>query len=240
MKSQITDYAKVTLRNPILLIIIFTIIGVSFLYLYRNNENVIDYFLTIVGIGISTAVVQCALIQNRIQKDNIKIQLFDKRYTIFQTVLDSITIIKRDNWDRYILFIDNDISKQMIQIEENLYKSVHLAICVFDKDLHTKLALVNNAFCKVTNSYKEMLITNAKNISQEDIQTLKVMITSNLLSQPGVNSSEFYEILKKEFPKIYISIMNFSKECNAYISFIDKCKIISDFDKYIIVDKLEK
>lgn len=65
-----------------------------------DDENSMECFLTCLELGISAAMVQCTLIQNRIQKDNIKIQLFDKRYSVFQSVLDTITLIKRDNWDR--------------------------------------------------------------------------------------------------------------------------------------------
>lgn len=67
------------------------------------GDKAMNVFLTFIGLGISAAVVQCAIIQNAIQKDNIKIQLFDKRYKVYQSVLNTITLIKRDNWDRYIL-----------------------------------------------------------------------------------------------------------------------------------------
>ena len=70
--------------------------GVILLVVLNGNEKSMDYFLSCVGLGISAAVVQCTLIQNRIQKDNIKIQLFDKRYSVFQSVLDTITLIKRE------------------------------------------------------------------------------------------------------------------------------------------------
>lgn len=115
--KKIWNYINSTPLNPIILILFFTIVGGVLMIILEDNENSMDYFLSCVGLGISAAVVQCTLIQNRIQKDNIRIQLFDKRYGVFQSVLDTITIIKRDNWDRYILFNENDINKQMILIE---------------------------------------------------------------------------------------------------------------------------
>lgn len=121
--KQFWNYINRTPFNPIILILLFTVVGGFLMISLEGNENSMEYFLTCVGLGISAAVVQCTLIQNRIQRDNIKIQLFDKRYSVFQSVLDTITLIKRDNWDRYILFNENDINKQMILIEEDLYKS---------------------------------------------------------------------------------------------------------------------
>ena len=142
--KKIWNYINNTPLNPILLILFFTIIGGFILVSLENNENSMEYFLSCVGLGISAAIVQCTLIQNRIQKDNIKIQLFDKRYNVFQSVLDTITIINRDNWDRCILFNKIDINEQMLLVEENLYKSVQLSVCLFDNDLNSKYRFCYN------------------------------------------------------------------------------------------------
>ena len=227
--------------NPILIILFFTIMGVILLVALNGNEKSMDYFLSCVGLGISAAVVQCTLIQNRIQKDNIRIQLFDKRYGVFQSVLDTITIIKRDNWDRYILFNENDINKQMILIEENLYKSVQLSVCLFDNDLHSKLVAVNNAFCKVTKAYKNMLTANLENLAKQgNVKEYLSVLTTHILSSTGLGSEKYENDLKKTFPNVYINLMEFSKECDAYITFVEECGIIKDLGKYIVVSKLDK
>lgn len=234
-------YIDCTPLNPILLIIVFAVIGWLAAYLFRYSDKSIDFFLTCVGFGLSAAVVQCALIQNRIQKDNIKIQLFDKRYAVFQAVMDSVIIIRRNNWDRYLLFGENDICKQMMQIEENLYRSVQLSICLFDQELYNKLCAVNDAFCKVAKSFKNTLIANEKQFtSQAELQAFLVQFNSQILSDNGFMSNDYEEKLKKTFPKIYINLMELSKECNAYVSFVEECGIKKEFGKYIVVNKLDR
>lgn len=89
---------------PIGIIIFFILICCLVTNIISPNDKTMNIFLTSFGLGISAAVVYCSIIQNVIQKDNIKIQLFDKRYRVYQAVLDTITLIKRDNWDRYILY----------------------------------------------------------------------------------------------------------------------------------------
>lgn len=235
--KRICNYINSTPLNPVLLILFFTIIA----YIVLVQTENIEYFFTCIGIGVSIAVVQCSLIQNKIQKDNIKIQLFDKRFTVYKSVLDSVTIIKRDNWDRCLLFNKNDINNQILQVEENLYKSSQLSICLFDKDLYLKLIKVNNAFCKVAQSYKKMLIANIESFkSQNDLLEFITILNSYILSQEGLETKEYDEEIKKKFPKTYNNLMSFSKECNAYLSFIDECGIIKDFGKYIVIDELEK
>lgn len=239
--KKIISFIKKNPLNPVLLVFFFSLIGLVLLILNQKEEDSFDIFLTCISLGISAAVVQCALIQNRIQKDNIKIQLFDKRYAIFQTVLDSITIIQRDNWDRYLLFKDDDINKQIIQIEENFYKSVQLSICLFDKELYFKLVKVNNAFCNIVQSYKDILTSNIKNFSsQKDIQDFLGLFNSYLLSHEGLNSDEFNTNLKKQFPETYTTILDFSEKCKEYLSLVEECGIIKDFGRYIIVNELEK
>ena len=178
---------------------------------------------------------------NAHQKDNIKIQLFDKRYSVFQSVLDTITLIKRDNWDRYILFNENDINKQMILVEKNLYKSVQLSVCLFDASLHSKLAEVNNAFCKVTMVYKDMLTANLENLAnQGNAQEYLSVLTTHILSSAGLGSEKYENDLKEKFPNVYINLMEFSKECEAYITFVEECEILKDLGRYVVVDKLDK
>ena len=232
---------KSTPLNPVILIVIFTIIGGMLLVAIEDNEKSMEFFLSCIGLGISAAVVHSTLIQNQIQKDNIKIQLFDKRYQVFQIVLDTITIIKRDNWDRYILFNENDINKQMILIEEHLYKSVQLSACLFDADLHAKLVAVNNAFCKVTKAYKNMLIANLANLEEQNkTQEYKSELIKHILSSTGLGTEKYETDFKEKFPKVYINLMEFSKECGAYITFVEECGIIKDLGKYTVVSKLDK
>lgn len=239
--KQFWNYINRTPFNPIILILLFTVAGGFLMISLEGNENSMEYFLTCVGLGISAAVVQCTLIQNRIQRDNIKIQLFDKRYSVFQSVLDTITLIKRDNWDRYILFNENDINKQMILIEEDLYKSVQLSVCLFDADLHSKLVKVNNAFCKVAKAYKNMLTANLENLANQGYaQEYLSVLTTHMLSSSGLGSEVYENELKGKFPSVYINIMEFSKECEAYITFVEECGILKDLSRYVVVDKLDK
>ena len=231
------NYLNNTPLNPLLIILFFIIIGAVLLV----SLDSVEYFISLSGLGVSMAVVQCALIQNRIQKDNIRIQLFDKRYSVFQSVLDTVTIIKRDNWDRYILFNENDVNKQMISIEENLYKSVQLAVCLFDSDLHSKLVDVNNAFCKVTRAYKTIITDNLEIFdSQEKTQDYMNILSSNLLSNSGLGSEEYNAELKCKFPDVYANLMKFCDECNSYLTFIEDSGIMQELGRYIVVSKLDE
>ena len=227
-------------RNPIWLVVLFSIIGLIALFFIKDAENGMGFFLSCVGIGLSAAVVECSIRQNKIEKDNIRIQMFDKRYNVYTKLLDTITIIQRDNWDRYILLNENDINKQMIFIEEELYKSVYLSECLFDKAVNEKLIEVNHAFCGVARAYKNMVVSNISNLrSPDEVNNFFSLLGTCVLSDSSTAVEEYNEALKKNFPKTYISLMEFSKEANAYVNFVLECGVLEDIKKYILVDRLD-
>ncbi len=240
--EKVLNYIKRTPVNPLILMLFFTFVGIGFFYVFRDTPNeAIDYFFTSLGIGLSAAVLQCYLIQNQIQKDNIRIQLFEKRYLVYQSVVDSITIIRRNNWDRCMLFNEEtNISKQMLEIEENLYRSVQLSSCLFNIEFVNKLTDVNDAFCKVAESYKALLISNLEyNLSEEEKQKFIEAYKLFLLSTQEQNAKDFEDHLKEQLPKIYIGLMEFSNECNKYLALVEQTGIMKDFVNYIVVRDLD-
>ena len=240
--EKVLNYIKRTPVNPLILMLFFTFFGLGFFYIFRDTPNkAIEYFFTSLGIGVSAAVLQCYLIQNKIQKDNIKIQLFEKRYLVYQSVVDSMTIIRRNNWDRCLLFNEEtNINKQMLEIEENLYRSVQLSSCLFNTEFVNKLTDVNDAFCKVAESYKTLLISNLEyNLSEEEKQKFIEAYKLFLLSTQEQNANAFEDHLKEQLPKIYIGLIVFSNECNKYLAFVEQTGIMKDFANYIVVRNLD-
>lgn len=230
--------------NPVLIILFFSVLGFVMLFVIDNPNQGMDFFLTMLGIGISAAVVQAAIIQNAIQKDNIKLQLFDKRYQVLQTILDSITLVRRDNWDRYfILGADtnpNFVNHQIIEIEERLFQATQLSIALFDSELTSKIEKVNNAFCAVARSYKNMLMTNVQIMQNKDTLEKFMLITSKHFTVPQMlNYDSLDAELQSETPELYIPLKEFSDECEKYIALISDLKILGDFNKYVIIRDLD-
>jgi hypothetical protein len=238
--NKLIEKIKSTPLNPVWIIIFFIIVGGLNLIIMDADDKSMNVFLTFIGLGISAAVAQCAIIQNAIQRDNIKIQLFDKRYKVYQSVLNTITIIKRDNWDRYILFNGNDINQQFFLFEEELYKSANLSLFLFDNDVYLKLKDINNSFDKVAKAYKNMCIANAQSIQSDGRTSEYILLFQQFLASRQNGSVKYENELKDKFPKEYIAIMEFSKECDSYLSVVEKSKILIDIGKYIKVDNLDK
>ena len=114
-------------------------------------------------------------------------------------------------------------------------------MCLFDQHIYSKLIDVNNAYCKVAKLYKDMLIKNQNTFtSQKEIEEYNTIVNFYILSPDGFRTKEYEEKLKSRFPHLFINLMEFSKGCEAYLSFIEECGIKQDFKAYIVVDKLDR
>lgn len=225
-------------EQPIWLIVFFTLIGLIPLFV----ENNIDLFFVCIGTGISIAVVLCAITQNRIQKDNIKLQLFDKRYKVFQVLLDSKTLLERDNWGRYLILKKFDVSTIIFDIEERLYNAAQISCVLFNPDITKKLIEINNQFCNVSEKYKELLqscpeLFTAKDDFSNYIQVLFQYLASN---ETSLDCEEYLNKLKTLFPKAYILLTEFSKECQEYLAKIEETKILENIGKEVNIRNIDK
>lgn len=230
--------------NPLVLIVIFALLGLVGVFVVDDVDRGVEMFMALLGTGISLAVVQTAIIQNAIQKDNIKLQLFDKRYQVLQTILDTMTLVHRDNWDRYMLFGAGDdtnfINRQIIDTEEKLYKATQLSISIFDSELIGKIEKVNNAYCAVARSYKKMFVTNLRTMEDRVLRERFLEIVSKyFVSLNELDYAQLDSELRNELPQIYLPLLEFAQECDNYVKLIDKLRILEDFNRYVILRDLD-
>ena len=79
-------------------------------------------------------------------------------------------------------------------------------------------------------SYQQISMTEAKDMMQQSSDYMIVDVRT---------VEEYNEALKEKFPKTYISLMEFSKEANAYVNFVLESGVLEDIKKYILVDRLD-
>ena len=86
-----------------------------------------------------------------------------------------------------------------------------------------------------------MITANLENLAnQGNAQEYLSVLTTHMLSSSGLGSEKYENDLKEKFPNVYINLMEFSKECEAYIKFVEECGILKDLGRYVVVDKLDK
>ena len=230
--------------NPLILLVFCLLIGLALLFLIEDSNRALDIFFVLLGSGISMALLQSAIIQNAIQKDNIKLQLFDKRYQVLEAILDSITLVRRDNWDRFMMFgTENDpnfVNRQIFNTEEKLYKAAQLSVSIFDSELVDKIVQVNNAYCTVARSYKKMFVSNLQSLEdQAKRDKFMSIVSKHFVAPEGLDYEKMDAELKNTLPELYLPLLEFSQECDKYVNLIIDLKVLGDFSKYVIIRDLD-
>ena len=230
--------------NPLIILVFCALLGLVVLLIIDNVDRAMDVFLALLGAGISLALLQSAIIQNAIQKDNIKLQLFDKRYQVLEVILDSIALVRRDNWDRYVMFGSdtntNIVNRQIIDTEERLYKVTQLSISIFDTELVGKIEKVNNAYCAVAGSYKKMFVTTLLSLENQVMRDqFMAIVSTHFISPEGLDYEKMDAELKDKLPEVYLPLLEFAQECDTYVNLIADLKVLGDFNKYVIIRDID-
>lgn len=86
-----------------------------------------------------------------------------------------------------------------------------------------------------------MITASLENINDSNkAQEYKSILNSHIFSNKGLNSKDYENELKEKFPNVYINLMEFSKECDSYITFITKNDIIKEISKYVDISKSDR
>ena len=220
--------------------IILVSVLIGFISYCISQDKEVFYFC--VGTGISIAVLLCAIAQNNIQKDNITLQLFDKRYQVYNTILETKTLLQRNNWGRYVIAHGNDVTSEVLDLEEKLNQVTQLSAVLFSGDIKDKMIYINDQYCRVADKYKSLLVAGTKILSTDEVKIAYLQVISEyLLSNETITDNiEFNNKLKSNFPQLYIPIYEFSLECQNYLAKIEETQILSLMEKEVVIKDLDK
>lgn len=86
-----------------------------------------------------------------------------------------------------------------------------------------------------------MLTANLENLAnQGNVQEYLSVLATHILSSSGLGSEKYENNLKEKFPNVCINLIEFSKECEAYMALIEQCGILKDLGKYVVISKLDR
>lgn len=204
-----------------------------------------DVFLGIIGMGISVLLLITALQQNQIQKDNIKLQMFDKRFAVYEAIVDSRAVAERKDYSDYILSGNTDpftINKLISDVNANLQKQTLLSQALFDNSVYQKVKAICSRFDQITKLHFISLKQNLR-LQESDPMQLEAFGALFAKTAMATSSEELKQCdteLMEHFPDIYKTIVDFNEAVAAYSSFIETNGIMGDFDAYLMLDKLDK
>lgn len=178
---------------------------------------------------------------NSLQRNNIKLQLFDKRYKVFLAIVNAKALITRGDHlvnAFYNANYLNDLGNKMLTALEDLNDAMLVSQTLFNDNIHGKLKEITTAFAHVRMKYYELNIDGLNMRSTLDEKTFNKM--QNIIIENATNLDKMSQELCKILPKMSQKLNSWSDVVKDFNDCIVKSKIMDDFDKYLNVSNLDQ
>lgn len=208
--------------------------------------NISDWNWTAINaiafIVITLMLVRIACKQNKIQKNNIKLQMFDRRYKCFDLINTSILCLsKTDVLDKKLFSQTSDSEElsEIFRIKEDLQNYSRMSDCLFENPIPDKMIIVSKNFDKLVGQY----ISSVKSNLDRSPEELQIMSDNNLRLMLA-KTEEQKRIISEEFsychPLLFQPYFEFQLLKEQYRENIAKSGIMEDISKYISISKIDK
>lgn len=225
-------------------IVTLVLAGAILHMLYNDSAGVEVYVTSLLGVCtfFFTAVLTInAYQQNLISNRNIKLQLFDKRYKVFEAIVSSSKVVSERNYSNQILSIGLDdpnfINKKVMESVEKMHDAAILSQTLFDKELSAKIF-------KAYNKYKALSEIHFKIFKQHiAITTNKDFIAlyqALLVSTAAAETARLEGELNSKFPTFEPINNHLNSEVAHFNEWIEESGLHKDFDKYLMISELDK
>ncbi|MFA7082134.1 MAG: hypothetical protein WC135_05915 [Bacteroidales bacterium] len=207
-----------------------------------------DYKMYCVAIaGVAFSILMSVLIlrltwrisknQEELEKKNLKLQLFEKRYALYETIVKTKTLLDLDNSSEYqlnkTLIILEELKSNNIFVELNnkfFYQS-EASKFLYDQLLVLKISMIKDRFDSLYFRYTIVFFWFNDEFNKEKDNEPITDIFSRF-------SEKDKYILEKNY--LYKEISEYKKSYDAYVKYIDESGIMKEFEKYLNIHDLEK
>ena len=172
--------------------------------------------------------------QSVILKRNIKIQLFDKRYSVFNALMEANKFVNRKDIILIVLsgiFYPDELQKRLYEHSENIEAKTILSQTVFDKTIHDKMRNLSMYYHNIFISYIQ-LYSNSNNLEVSKAQQQEFY---KLLRNNDLNTSNYNRIIP-DFDKI---MNEWTVSVETFNQYFKECGIVTDFDKYLLIKDMD-
>jgi len=176
-----------------------------------------------------------------LQKHSVKIQLFDKRYKVFQSIIEANTLVSTktqivlDVYKSDLLDVfNNQLTERLNQLKESELISKKL----LNEEICNKMKIIVSQFQKIHDDFFQLYkLTVRLQITLNSTEKLDILnmtrLTNDLLRKAKIKSKNQVDIMALN------SEWEFWKESvNGFSSYIESSRILNDFDKYLIINDI--
>ena len=182
--------------------------------------------------------------QTNIFKQDIKIQLFDKRYSVYKALIEADALIKRPDTIKMLLsetIEPYEFKKKIYEYNDNLREKAHLSEAIFDKTIYNKMMYLSSLYHKVFEGFMDLIFKTTglfKPLSEQQgialLEELDSYINNNMESSTdNINFNSIHHGLDEVLSPCLACV----KEFNNYFY---ESGVIKDFDKYLLIKDMDR
>lgn len=212
--------------------------------LYNDSAEVEIYVTSLLGVCTFFFTIVLAINayqQNLISKQNIKLQLFDKRYKVFETIVSSSRVVSERNYSNQILSIGLDdpnfINKKVMESVEKMYDAAILSQTLFDKELSAKIFKANNKYKALTDIHFKIIKQHIALTANAEFSELYKAL---LVATDDAETARIEGELNQKFPTFEPANNHFNSEVAHFNEWVNESGLYKDFDKYLMISELDK
>lgn len=210
-----------------------------------NHSNDAMVTLTIVNVVLSIVLVTATILlgrqQNQVQKNNIKSQLFDKRYEVYKAIIDAKAFLNRGDHLMNGFYIENyfdNLGQIFLDKIEKLNDAQLSAETLFGHEIHEKAKNITALFAKARMKFFELNLVgyNYRNqLSPEQLKCIRQIIVNNALDSATIQCE-----IEKIIPGFFKKIPEWLDAVKNFNDYVHESGIMTDFDDYLKINDIDK
>jgi|GEM_PF-5033700 len=178
---------------------------------------------------------------NELQKHNLKTQLFDKRYKVFQSIIEANSLVSTKTEiisdvyksDRLEVF-NSQLTEHLNQLRDSELISKKL----LNEDICNKMGTIVSQFENIRNDFIKLYKLNVKlQISLNNSEKLDIINMNNITNEKLENAKIKIKY-QHDIMDLNSGWITWKDSVGIFSSFIQSSGILNDFDKYLIINDI--
>lgn len=204
----------------------------------KNFETLAPIISTILLIEITYKLGKR---NNQIQKASVKTQLFDKRYKVFQSIIEANSLVSTKTEilldvyksDRLEVF-NSQLTERLNQLRDSELISKKL----LNEDICNKMGTIVSQFENIRNDFIQLYKLNVKlQITLNNNEKLDIINMNNITNEKLENAKIKIKN-QNDIMNLNSEWKNWRESVTKFSSFIKSSGILNDFDKYLIINDI--
>lgn len=188
---------------------------------------------------------QQSIDNERKHRDFFRMQLFDKRYRVFDAIESAVALVERKDFSPLIVsegLDSNVINKRLIDAQESLHKSAILSQALFRKDVSDRIFQIDEKYNVLVEEFfkifKQIIMPSAE--LKNESEAYGRIFAKQMFETEAEKIENLNKEFRKECPYTYSLITEYNSKVAEFSRFVNGSRVLEDFDEYMLLSDIDK